>query len=134
MLEQGTGCPPTNQDFSRNDDEGAGTELYNVRQNKYASVRYAFLSPTKEGQLGITVNSVFYSLDRNILRDLPCFCNMVNCSHGGVAPDARCAIHPDGRGVVIMVPGDTCLVPRDRFENVTLAGSTGLIVYPCEVS
>jgi len=134
MLENETGCPPNNLDFPRKDEEGASTELYNVRQNKYASGRYALLSPTKEGHLSIKVNSVVYSLDRAALRELLCFGNTVNFSQRGVGQDARCAIHPAGRGIVITLPGDTYLVPRDRFENVARAENTGLIVYPCEVS
>lgn len=134
MLEQGTGCPPHNLDFPRKDEEGAGTELYNVRQNKYACERFAFLSPTADGHLIIKENSVVYSLDREALRDLLCFGNTVLLSQQGFSKNARCAIHPAGRGVVITLPGDTYLVPRDRFENVARAENMGFIVYPCEVS
>jgi hypothetical protein len=75
MLEQRTGCPPNSLSFPQMNEEGASTELYNERQNKYASVRYALLSPTADGHLNIKVNSVVYSLDREALRDLLCYDN-----------------------------------------------------------
>lgn len=134
MIENETGCPPNNQDFPRNDEEGAIHQLYNLYTNRYASRRYALLSPTKEGNLTITVEFVVYSLNREALRDLLCFGNTVNFSQHGVTPDTNCAIHPAGHGVVITLPGDTYLVPRCRFEKVARAEITGLIVFPSEES
>ena len=130
MLKKETNCPPNNLDFPRRDEEGAIYKLDNGRQNKYASFRYALLSPTEDGHIDIKENYLVYSLDREALRELLCFGNTVILSQTGVSNNARCAIHPSGRSVIITLLAGTYLVNRDRFEKVARAECGSIILYP----